>query len=254
MKISVVTAAYNSGDTIADSIRSLLSQTHKDVEYIIVDGGSSDSTLGIVASFGDKIARCVSGPDRGIYDAMNKGIRLATGDVVGILNSDDIYADNSVLAEVASVFEDPAVDTCYGDLVYVAPENTSKIVRIWKSAPYAQDIFLRGWVPPHPAFFVRRSVYEKHGLFDLAFPLAADFELMLRFLHCLRLKSVYVPAVFVRMRLGGATNKSFANIIRQNIEIFNAGRKNGVVLGAHYYLGKFYDRFKQYLRAGKLCA
>ena len=253
MKISVITAAYNSGGTIADAIKSLLIQTHTDMEQIIVDGGSTDGTCDIVASFGDKIARFVSEPDGGIYDAMNKGIRLATGDVVGVLNSDDMYADENALARVAAAFENPEVDVCYGDLVYVSQGNIAKNVRVWKSSAYVPGRFLSGWVPPHPTFFVRRAVYEKHGLFDLSFPLAADFELMLRFLHCHKLKSSYIPATIMKMRLGGATNKSVGNIIRQNIEIFQAGRKNGVNLGARWFLGKSYDRFKQYMRARKIC-
>ncbi len=248
MKISIVTAAYNSAGTIADAVGSLIAQSYKALEYIVVDGGSTDKTCSIVHSFGNKVSLVVSEPDNGIYDAMNKGIRLATGDIVGTLNSDDMYADNSVLAKVAAVFEDPSVDVCYGDLVYVAYEDVTKIARVWKSAPYAQGMFLRGWVPPHPTFFVRRSVYEKYGVFDLSFPLAADFELMLRYLHCLKLKSACIPETLVRMRLGGATNKNIGNIVKQNIEIFEAGKKNNVPLGLRFFLGKFYDRLVQYLR------
>ena len=253
MRISIVTAAYNSGGTIAETVKSLLAQTHKSVEHIIIDGGSTDGTKTIVASFGDKVTHFISEPDGGIYDAMNKGIRMATGDIVGTLNSDDMYADNSVLSQVVAVFEDPSVHVCYGDLIYVAAGDVNKVVRVWESAPYSQGMFLKGWVPPHPTFFARRQVYEKYGGFDLAFPLAADFELMLRFLHCYKLKSVYIPATIMRMRLGGATNKNAGNIIRQNIEIFRAGRKNGVSLGARWFLGKSYDRFKQYVKAGKIC-
>lgn len=253
MMISVITPAYNSSGTIADAINSLLTQTHKGVEHIIVDGGSTDSTCGIVASFGDKIARFVSEPDGGIYDAMNKGVRLATGDIIGILNSDDMYADKSALARVVAAFENPEVDACYGDLVYVSPGNIDKPVRFWKSSPYKPGSFLSGWVPPHPTFFARRRVYEKYGAFDLSFPLAADFELMLRFLHCHKINSCYIPATIMKMRLGGATNKSLGNIIRQNIEILRAGCKNGIGLGARWFLGKSYDRFKQYMRARKIC-
>ncbi|MCX5784291.1 MAG: glycosyltransferase family 2 protein [Elusimicrobia bacterium] len=253
MKISVITAAYKSGGTIADAIKSLLAQTYKDVEHIIIDGGSVDGTRDIVASFGDKISRFVSEPDNGIYDAMNKGIKLATGDIVGVLNSDDMYADKNALARVAAAFENPEVDVCYGDLVYVSPVNIDKPVRVWKSSPYAPGCFLSGWVPPHPTFFARRPVYTKHGGFDLSFPLAADFELMLRFLHCYKLKSVYIPATIMKMRLGGATNKNAGNVLRQNIEIFKAGRKNGVPLRWRFFIGKLYDRLLQYIRADNIC-
>ena len=249
MKISVITAAYNSDQTIAGALDSLLQQTHRDVEAIIVDGGSKDKTCDLVRGYGSNIARLISEPDSGIYDAMNKGIRMATGDIVGTLNSDDMYAHNSVLATVANAFADPKVDVCYGDLVYVSPGDLNKVLRVWKASDYTQGLFLRGWVPPHPTFFVRRSVYEKHGGFDLSFPLAADFELMLRFLHCLRLKSVYIPHTLVKMRLGGATNKNLKNIFNQNVEIYRAGCKNNVPLGMRYFSGKLYDRVKQHLRA-----
>ena len=248
MKISVITAAYNSSGTIKDAVDSLCVQTCKDFEHILVDGGSADGTLALVKTVSPG-SIVVSEPDAGIYDAMNKGIQLATVEVLGTLNADDLYADNSVLQRVAEVFKDPAVDVCYGDLVYVLPGDTSKQVRIWRSSPYRAGLFLKGWVPPHPTFFVRRRVYQKLGGFDLAFPLAADFELMLRFLHCAGLKSVYIPVTLVKMRTGGATNKNLANILKQNVEIYLAGRKNNVQLGPRYFAGKFYDRFKQYLRA-----
>lgn len=253
MKISIITASYNSESTIAEAIRSLSAQTYTTFEHIIVDGGSSDGTCNIVRSFGGKIRHFISERDAGIYDAMNKGIQRASGDIIGTLNSDDLYADNDVLARVINVFENPEVDVCFGDLVYVSSSDVGSKVRVWKSSTYIHGSFLSGWVPPHPTFFVRKSVYDKFGVFDLSFPLAADFELMLRFLHCLKLKSIYIPEVLVKMRLGGATNKNITNILRQNMEIYRAGRKNGVNLGARWFLGKSYDRLKQYLRAGKIC-
>ena len=249
IKVSVITAAYNSERTIRDTFVSLAEQTHAQVEHILVDGGSSDSTMAIANANANRINKLVSEPDSGIYDAMNKGIRLGSGDIIGTLNADDVYADRQVLERVAAVFADPTVDVCYGDLVYVSPGNLNQILRIWKASDYSQGLFLRGWVPPHPTFFVRRSVYEKHGGFDLSFPLAADFELMLRFLHCLRLKSVYIPHTLVKMRLGGATNKNLKNIFNQNVEIYRAGQKNNVPLGLRYFTGKVYDRVKQHLRA-----
>lgn len=248
-KVSIITASFNSERTIGETFLSLSVQTHPQVEHILVDGGSSDSTVAIAKAQGNRLTKLVSEADSGIYDAMNKGVNLATGDIVGTLNADDVYADNQVLKKVVDVFSDSKVDVCYGDLVYVAPGDVNKILRVWKASDYSQGLFLSGWVPPHPTFFVRRSIYEKHGGFDLAFPLAADFELMLRFLHCLRLKSVYIPHTLVKMRLGGATNKNLKNIFNQNGEIFRAGRKNNVPLGLRYFAGKLYDRLKQHLRA-----
>lgn len=249
MKISLVTATFNSSATVADSLLSVSSQIYGDIEQIVVDGASSDITLKLVAEKGGRVAKVISEPDNGIYDAMNKGVKRSTGDIVGTLNADDVYADNQVLGRVAAAFADPAVDICYGDLVYVSPGDLNRILRVWKSSDYEPGLFQRGWVPPHPTFFVRRSIYEKYGGFDLSFPLAADFELMLRFLHCLRLKSVYIPHTLVKMRLGGATNKSLKNIFNQNVEIYRAGRKNNVPLGMRYFVGKSYDRVKQHLRA-----
>lgn len=249
MRISLVTATFNSSATVADSLRSVSSQMYGNIEQIVVDGGSSDITLKLVSEKGERVAKAISEPDNGIYDAMNKGIKCSTGDIVGTLNADDVYADNQVLSRVAAAFADPTVDICYGDLVYVSHGDLSKVLRVWRSSDYSPGLFLRGWVPPHPTFFVRRSVYEKYGGFDLAFPLAADFELMLRFLHCLGLKSVYIPHTLVKMRLGGATNKNLKNIFNQNVEIYRAGRKNNVPLGIRYFTGKLYDRVKQHLRA-----
>lgn len=213
-----------------------------------------DNTRNIVASFGNKVSRFVSERDGGIYDAMNKGILLASGDIVGILNSDDMYADEDALARVAAAFENPEVDVCYGDLVYVSPGNLDKPVRVWKSSCYVPGCFMSGWVPPHPTFFARRHIYSNYGGFDLAFPLAADFDLMMRFLHCYKLKSVYIPSILMKMRLGGTTNKNLRNIVRQNIEIFRSGRKNGVPLRFRFYFGKLFNRSQQYLRARFLCA
>lgn len=249
MKISIVTAVINSSKTIGEMFASLHSQTYDNIEHIVVDGGSSDDTLAIVKACGNKIARLVTGPDAGIYDAMNKGIKLATGDIIGTINADDMYFDAAVLARAVAAFENPEVDVCYGDLVYVSEADASQIVRVWKSSAYDDGDFLRGFVPPHPTFFARRSVYEKFGAFDLSFPLAADFELMLRLLHCNHVKSAYIPEVLVKMRLGGATNKNLKNIFTQNVEIYRAGRKNNVPLGMRYFAGKLYDRVKQHLRA-----
>jgi glycosyltransferase involved in cell wall biosynthesis len=193
----------------------------------VVDGASTDETLALVSNHHNSNIRLVSEPDKGIYDAMNKGFALATGEVVGFLNSDDFYADSAVIAKIANAFQDPAVDACYADLVYVTQDN-SRVVRYWKSKPFTKGDFAKGWCPAHPTFYVRKSVIERLGFFDLSYKLAADMEFMMRYLECGQVRAAYIPHVLVRMRLGGATNQSGKNIVYQNKEIFSALRKNGV--------------------------
>ena len=196
----------------------------------MIDGGSTDGTLGVLEVYRDKLANRTSEPDDGIYDAMNKGISLATGDIIGFLNADDMYADPDVLQMVVDAFRDASLDACYGDLVYVDPQNTSKVIRYWKSRDYRAGLFRLGWVPPHPTFFVRRNIYERFGMFDLRYHLAADFELMMRFLEKEKVRSMYVPKVLVKMRLGGATNNSLSNIWKQNVEIYQSARQHGIAM------------------------
>lgn len=228
MKISIITVCFNSVRTLGDTIASVAAQGHPNIEHIVVDGGSTDGTLAVIERHREKLAKVVSEPDRGIYDAMNKGISLASGEVVGFLNSDDSYQHAHVLEDVASVLADKAVDACYADLVYVDPVDTTRVVRYWKSSRYQAGMFGTGWVPPHPTFFARRSVFQRFGQFDTRYCLAADFELMLRFLERYRVATVYIPDVMVRMRLGGATSQSMRNILRQNVEIYRSFRHNGL--------------------------
>jgi len=182
MKISIITVCYNSAETITDTITSVASQQYNDKEHIIVDGASRDSTMDIVKS-ADSISRYISEPDKGIYDGMNKGLRLATGDVIGLLNADDFYADDTVLSQVANVFKDPNMKACFANLVYVDQHDTSRVVRYWKSRPYQQGLFKSGWMPAHPTFFVKKEVYAQYGLFDLSYKIAADFELLFRLIE-----------------------------------------------------------------------
>jgi len=248
MKISVVTACYNARLTIEDAILSVASQTHPDKEHVIVDGCSTDGTVEIIQSHQATITRWLSQPDDGIYDAMNKGIALAGGEVIGFLNADDMYADNSVLSRVARVFSDPAVDACYADLVYINQRDATKIVRYWKSCDYQEGLFERGWAPPHPTFFVRGTVFDRYGAFCLDYRIAADVELMIRFLSRYKIRSVYVPKVFVKMRVGGVTNRSFLNIVKQNLEIYRAGKKNNIQISpVSFVIGKIFFRIPQFL-------
>jgi glycosyltransferase involved in cell wall biosynthesis len=228
MKISIITVCYNSEKTIADCIHSIVEQTYPDIEYIIIDGKSSDNTLNIIHLFKNKISKIISEKDNGIYDAMNKGLSIATGDIVGILNSDDVYADNYVVEEVVNVFKNKNTDSVYGDLVYVSANDINKVTRKWRSAAYKDGMFLEGWMPPHPTFFVKREMYTKYGQFDTSMKSAADYELMLRFLHRYKISTAYLPKVFVKMRAGGVSNASLLNRIKANIEDRKAWRINGL--------------------------
>jgi len=216
LKVSILTVVYNGAATIRHSIDSVLGQDYPDIEYIIVDGNSKDGTQDIVRSYGNKIARFLSEPDAGIYDAMNKGIQLATGDVIGILNADDFYAYPSVVSEVAEVLASSNADASYGDLEYIDANDATVVRRKWVSGAYKVGAFLNGWMPPHPTFFVRKEVYNTHGHFRLDLGSAADYELMLRFVHRENIKLAYLPKVLVKMRAGGVSNSTLKNRIAAN--------------------------------------
>lgn len=227
MKISIITATYNSAATVTDTLESIATQDYPDIEHIIVDGLSADNTLAIVKKF-PHVAKLNSEKDKGIYDAMNKGIRLATGEVVGILNSDDLYTGSHIISRVMEQFADPAVDAVYGDLQYVSQYNTSKVVRTWKSGSFKRKNFYYGWMPPHPSFFVRKKVYDQHGCFNLSLKTAADYEIMLRFLFKNNIQARYIPEVLVKMRTGGASNASLLRRIKANREDKLAWQLNGL--------------------------
>ena len=247
-KISIITVSFNSEATIQDTIDSVLAQVYPNVEYIIIDGASKDTTMDIVGEYGDRIDKVISKPDKGIYDGMNKGIRAATGDVVGFINSDDFYPTNRVLTKVMEGFSDPSLDVCYGDLCYVRSNATHSIVRYWKSSAFVPGAFRNGWCPPHPTFFVRRKIYAEFGLFELKYQIAADIELMMRLLEVDNVKAAYLPEVLVHMRLGGETNKSIGNIIRQNQEIWHALKTHGLKPSLFGFVGgKALSRGKQFV-------
>lgn len=227
-RISIITVVKNNAQTIKDAIDSVLSQTYQNIEYIVIDGGSTDGTIDIIKKYKNKISKYISEQDKGIYDAMNKGIKEASGDIIGFLNSDDMYNDENVLNRIYEVFAKTKVDIVYGDLVYVEKSNTSKIIRYWKAGEYKKGAFKRGWHPPHPSFFVKKEIYERYGCFDLDYRIAADYELMLRFIEKYRIKTVYIQNLLVKMRTGGESNRSVANIIKANIESYKAWKKNGL--------------------------
>ncbi|MDI6741566.1 MAG: glycosyltransferase family 2 protein [Smithella sp.] len=246
-KISIITVCRNSETTIRETLESVASQSYKNIEHIVVDGGSVDGTLTVLREWKKYSVRLVSEPDEGIYDAMNKGIGMATGDIIGIINSDDIYSDAGVLEKVISVMQDNAVDACYADLIYVDKNKSDRIIRYWKSCAFEKGLFADGWMPPHPTFFTRRSVYDKYGLFDLKYSLAADFELMARLMEKYKIKSVYIPEIFIKMRYGGVSNRSMLNIVKQNIQIYQACRENNLPVSlSKFLLNKLLSRTRQY--------
>lgn len=228
MKISIITVSYNSAETIRDCIQSVLNQSHSNIEYIVVDGGSTDDTLNIVAEYRAEIKTVISEPDDGIYHAMNKGIAASSGDAVGILNSDDVYADNEVIADVVKKLSDSGTAACYGDLVYVNRTNLSKVQRTWISGAYSRNNFLKGWMPPHPTFYLKRKYYTQFGDFNLEFRTSADYELMLRMLFVHQLPVAYLNRTLVRMRAGGQSNLSLKNRLRANREDRKAWAVNGI--------------------------
>jgi glycosyltransferase involved in cell wall biosynthesis len=250
MKISLLTVSYNSAATIGDTIESVRSQTYKDIEYIVVDGNSTDGTLDLIRSFAPKIDQWISEPDKGIYDAMNKAIRMATGEVVGILNSDDFYSANDIVSQVAAAFGDPAIDAVFGDLVFVDPNNLKKVVRKYSSAKWYPEKFARGFMPAHPTFFVRRKYYERIGLFKTDYRIAADYELLIRFLYVHRLKYKYLPINMVTMRKGGVSSNGIRSNIILNDEIIRGCRENGIRTNVFKIYPKYFVKLFELFNAG----
>jgi glycosyltransferase len=227
VKISVITVTYNSASTIVDTLKSVVSQTHADIEHLIIDGGSKDDTLALIAAQGTR-ARVVSEPDRGIYDAMNKGLRMATGDIVGFLNSDDVYASPEVLASIAHAAEQRRADAVFGDLVYINPSRPKPLVRYWRAGKFTMRGLKLGWMPPHPTLYVRRRIMQEVGPFDADLRVAADYEFILRLLKRPGLRIAYVPRVLVHMRVGGASNKSVPAMLTKSREDLGALRRHRV--------------------------
>ena len=246
MKVSIVTVCFNSASTIEDTIRSVGAQEYERIEHVIVDGGSTDGTREIVGRYNGRIQKFVSEPDRGIYDAMNKGIRLATGDVIGFLNADDVYASPRVIGEVVSAMSAGRADGVYGDLVYVGRGDANHVVRYWQAGAYEPQAFYRGWVPPHPTFFCRTSVYRTLGGFNPAYRIAGDFELMLRFIEKNGIGVQYIPKPLVRMRAGGRAN-TIRGIIQGNREIARAFHSNGMHMSPGLFCSRLVRRVRQLL-------
>ena len=248
MKISIITVVWNNKETIKDAINSVLNQTYTNIEYIIIDGASTDGTVEVIKSYEDKISKFISEPDKGIYDAMNKGIKLATGDIVGILNSDDFYNSDNIIEKIVNEFKTKNIDTVYGDLVYVDAKDTNKIIRYWKSKPFKEVLFQKGWHPAHPSFFVKKEIYDKYGVFNLNFKIAADYEIMLRFLEKYKISSSYISEIFVKMRVSGESNQSIKNIIKANIESYKSWKVNNLYINPIKFLLKPLSKIIQFIK------
>jgi len=234
MKISLITAIYNNRENIHSCINSVLSQSFKDIEYIIIDGGSNDGSIELIRENELQITKdlqkfiFVSEPDSGIYDAINKGINLASGEIIGLLHSDDVFYNEFVIEKIVNVFNNRNVDSVYGDLEYVSKEDLNKVFRYWKAGEFKYKILKQGWMPPHPTFFIKKKIYDEFGSFNHLFSIAADYELIMRFLYKNKISIAYLPEVMVKMRVGGASNKSIKNIFRKSFEDYQSLKINGI--------------------------
>ena len=226
IKVSIITVVWNNKETIRDAINSVLDQTYKNIEYIVIDGASTDGTFEIIQNYSDKVAKIVSESDNGIYDGLNKGISLATGDVIAFLHSDDVYANETVISDIVNCF-DNNTQGVYGDLVYTDKIDVNKVFRYWKSCDFSPSLLSKGWMPPHPTLFLRREVYQKYGTFDTSFKIASDYDFMLRILKD-NIVVKYLPQVVYKMRVGGESNRSIKNILNKSKEDLRAMRKNEI--------------------------
>jgi len=246
LKISIITACLNNASTIESTIKSVLEQDYPNIEYIIIDGASTDGTIDIISKYKDKLSAFTSEKDKGIYDALNKGLAKATGDIVGFLHADDFYPKTTILSTIINTFINPNCDCVYGDLQYVDRQYPDKVIRNWKSEPYYEGIFLKGFMPPHPTFFTKRKWYQEYGNYNTSFTIAADYELMLRMLHKHKLKAHYIPEVLVKMRVGGESNKSLSNRIKANMEDRKAWKINSLRPGMFTLIRKPLGKINQY--------
>jgi glycosyltransferase involved in cell wall biosynthesis len=227
LKCSIITVVRNNKDTIKDAIESVLSQDYSDIEYIVVDGKSTDGTVDIIKNYGKKIDKFISEPDKGLWDAMNKGISMSTGDIVGILNSDDIYTDNKVITKVVNTFEQKNVDCCFADIEFVSGDNLDRVIRYYDSSKCFPEKFKYGLYPAHPSFFVMKKFYDQYGLYNINYITAADFDLLTRFLYVQKLSYAYINEPIVKMRLGGVST-TFKGMIINTHEQFKVCRRNGI--------------------------
>tara|TARA_Y100000590_G_scaffold466600_1_gene642589 strand:+ start:5505 stop:6266 length:762 start_codon:yes stop_codon:yes gene_type:complete len=253
LKISIITPTFNSQETIKDNINSIIQQDYENWEQIIIDNISKDKTLNIVSQFNNNKITFISEKDKGIFDAINKGILKASGDIISILHSDDFFYDNTSLSNIINCFINNQTDIVYGDLIYVQKSNKEKILRYWKSNQYKKGIFFKGWSPPHPSFFVKKKVYEQHGNYNISLGNSSDFDLMYRFLEINKIHSIYIDKIIVSMRYGGKSNKNIKTILSQNLIIFNILKINKNIFKIiSFIFFKLINRFKQFLKIPKI--
>ena len=247
MKVSIITATYNSATSIASSLNSIINQDYNNIECIIIDGDSNDETIPIIKTYRRKNLNIilVSEPDNGIYDALNKGIKLATGDLIGFVHSDDKLASPHIISELVTAIKNTQVFGVYGDLQYVSKLDTSKLIRNWKSSVFSKSLLKKGWMPPHPTLFLKKEVYQKHGNFNQNYKISADYDFMLRVLKDKTLRFFYLPKVIIKMRVGGASNKNLKNIIQKTKEDYKAITSNKIGNWVTLFL-KNYSKFKQF--------
>ena len=250
MKVSVITICYNAASEIDETIRSVMVQDHQDIEHIVIDGGSTDGTQEKIKRYSECIAHFVSEKDNGVYDAMNKGLRLATGEVVAFVNAGDMMATRNTVSYMVRAFTEQDADAIYGDALMVDPNDITKVKRFWKGGEYDRANFKKGWMPPHLGTYIRKSAYDQHGLFNTDLKVSADYELMFRFLYKHKLRARYVPKVLVRFRLGGVSNRSLVHIWRANVEVYEAWKLNNEPVSPLIVLRKPLRKLGQMLRRG----
>jgi len=251
LKITIITVVYNGAETIEKTLQSVAGQTYSNIEHIIIDGGSTDGTLDIIQKYMNGSLILHSGPDKGMYDAMNKGLVIASGDIVGFLNADDFYISSDVLETIVQTLDAQKVDACFGDLVYVDKNDPDKVVRYWRSNSYSKGLFEKGWMPAHPTFYARRWVYEKYGGYNLTYRYQSDFELTMRFLEVNKVNSAYIPRMLVKMRSGGAS-RGLWHILVGNIEAYRACRRHSLNVTPLFIVKKILSRVPQFFQSSRL--
>lgn len=249
MKVSIITVAYNSAATLADTLMSVSAQSHPDIEHIVIDGASADGTKDLVRQYGSSVAQFVSEPDHGIYDAMNKGVRLANGETIAFLNADDVYANANVIASVARTMEGEQLDALYGDAEFFRPEDPLGCVRRYDSGKFSPERIAWGWMPAHPALFLKKSVFDRAGLFRTDYRIAGDFEFVARIFGSGNLRYRYLPEVLVRMRLGGVSTGGWRNTLVLNREVLRACRENGIKTNMLKILSKYPSKLLEFFHA-----
>jgi glycosyltransferase involved in cell wall biosynthesis len=251
MLVSIITVSYNSVNTISETIESVLSQNYQDIEYIVIDGSSNDGTIELIKSYGDKISKFVSEPDFGIYDAMNKGINIAKGDIIGMLNSDDYFTSRNIVKDIVYAFENNDIDAVYGDVKFVASKDKNKTVRYYSSKRFSPIKFRYGLMPPHPSFYVKRRFFDQLGLYKTNYKIAADYELLMRFILCYKLRCKYIEEAFVTMRIGGVSNKSILSNYILNKEILKACKENGIKTNLLNIYSKYFIKIFELVNVNK---